>query len=1583
MCGPPARSQSAPVGLVQHAGQDAGPTTLSSLAFSTTNGAGHFIAVAIRAGRLNQVLAVADSNGNTYSQAAQLNVTVDTPLGDTLAIYYAENIKAGPNTVTVSSLPSGATLRFAILEFSGVASSNSADGAVAGQGTNSSAVSGNISTTANGDLLLGAVMSADGQVFVAGSGYAIQDQVPGAPGTKLITEHRIQTAAGTASAGASLSTANAWGATLAAFRAAADAPAVTADLTLTTTHTGVFTQSQSGVYTLIASNGGSASTTGTVTVTDTLPGELGPAALGGSGWNCDLGSLTCTRSDPLPAGTSYPAISLTVDVVSGGAVTITNTATVSGGGEINTSNNSASDVTSILPPSSDTQPPTAPGNLTATVSGGNQISLNWSVSTDNNGVLDYRVEQCTGMACTDFTEVGTVGAASSVGPLSASANPNYFKDASGTPLILNGSHTWNSLQDWGSNGSLQTLDFTAFVNFLVAHGHNFTLLWRAELPRFCGMPTTASSPPDFMVGPHPWLRTGPGTATDGGLRFDLTRFEQSYFDRLRTRVQALSNAGIYAGVYLFTGEWLNAFRCPSDGFPFTGANNVNGIDDGGGIGSMTMTSPNAITAFQDAYVRKVIDTLNDLPNVLWIVSEEAPTNSTWWSAHQIAQIRSYESGKPFHHPIGYGTLANLLDSAINNSDADWISPAARTSPTTSCGGGSPPCKVSINDSDHSYYGMWQDTDQQNRNYAWQNFTNGNQVAFMDPYVLNYPRESRNLCPSPTNGICTDPAPRWDNFRDNLGYILRYSRRLNLSSVTPRGSLSSTGHCLAQTPTAGAEYLVYAPNGGSFTVNLSAMSSSRTLTMEWFDPSSGATTVAGSIPAGSSAQAFTPPFSGDAVLYLADTSGHATSVATATSYSVMGLASGTFRYRVRAADAAGNLGPYSNTASATIAATSAPDLSITMTHAGSFTQRQSGATYTLIVTNAGTGATEAAVTATNTLPAGLTATAIGGTGWTCTLGTVTCTRSNSLAANSTYPAIILTVNVAANAPASVTNSATVSGGGDTTPGNNTATDPTTISAYAVGPYPVSVHSSGRYLVDSTGLPFPLIGDSPQGMIANLSLADAQVYFASRQSYGYNAVQIHLLAGPKFNGRSDFSTYDGITPFTTAGDIATPREAYFARVDNILNLAAQANMLVFLTAAETIDGLTLFKSNGATKCRAFGQYLGNRYKNYNNIVWDYGNDFQTWRTSDINVILAVVDGIKDKAPNQPNTAWLDYSVSASRDSTSFDSRVQLDLVYTYYATYAKTLDEYAKSTAKPIHLGETNYEEESLRGYLTTPMILRKQNYWAMTSGASGVFSVNSYMWNFKAGWKSHLDTTGTKELAHFINLFRSISWQTLVPDSTHQVMTAGYGTYASLGEINTNDYATAAMTSDNMTMVAYLPTSRAVTVNMGKFTGGNVTARWYNPTSGAWTAVGTYSPSGSHSFTPSSGDWVLVLMTQPASAGRVPADATGPGQPLYIQKTGGGQITLSWSSSCLGTDNDYEIYEGTIGSYYSHTARFCTTAGASAMTITPTSASMYYLVVPRNGAREGSYGTRRGNGGSVSERPQGTSACFPQQIATCP
>jgi uncharacterized repeat protein (TIGR01451 family) len=121
--------------------------------------------------------------------------------------------------------------------------------------------------------------------------------------------------------------------------------------------------------------------------------------------------------------------------------------------------------------------------------------------------------------------------------------------------------------------------------------------------------------------------------------------------------------------------------------------------------------------------------------------------------------------------------------------------------------------------------------------------------------------------------------------------------------------------------------------------------------------------------------------------------------------------------------------------------SVPVLTVTKTHAGKFTQGQSGVSYTVTVSNAvGTGPTSGTVTVTDALPTGLTATAIGGTGWGCTLATLTCTTSNVLNGGTSYPPITVTVNVASNAAASLTNQVSVSGGGSAMASGS---DPTTI------------------------------------------------------------------------------------------------------------------------------------------------------------------------------------------------------------------------------------------------------------------------------------------------------------------------------------------------------------------------------------------------------------------------------------------------------------------------------------------------------------------------------------------------------------
>jgi len=125
------------------------------------------------------------------------------------------------------------------------------------------------------------------------------------------------------------------------------------------------------------------------------------------------------------------------------------------------------------------------------------------------------------------------------------------------------------------------------------------------------------------------------------------------------------------------------------------------------------------------------------------------------------------------------------------------------------------------------------------------------------------------------------------------------------------------------------------------------------------------------------------------------------------------------------------------------------------------------------------------------------------------------------------------------------------------------------------------------------------------------------------------------------------------------------------------------------------------------------------------------------------------------------------------------------------------------------------------------------------------------------------------------------------------------------------------------------------------------------------------------------DGSIWLLTPPRDAvGTVPAG--GAVAPLRISKAGGGDLALSWSASCATHDDDYEVYEGTIGAFTGHAPVACSTGGATSATIAPSGGNRYYLVVPRDAFNEGSYGLR--NGGA--ERPPSPTACRPQVAGAC-
>jgi hypothetical protein len=242
-----------------------------------------------------------------------------------------------------------------------------------------------------------------------------------------------------------------------------------------------------------------------------------------------------------------------------------------------------------------------------------------------------------------------------VGPLAVSeANPRYFsapsEDGGQRLVYLTGSHVNNNFHDGMGMGKdrpaqPEQFDYAAYLEFLRRHGHNFIRLWRWE--QFQGYLPGADV--HFFMSPQPWPRTGPGVAKDGQPKFDLSKFDPAYFNRLRERVLTAADEGIYTSVMLFEGFSLHLTATPDniEGHPFHAANNINDVGITSIVDYQVLPLDSVVRKYQETYIGHVIDTLHDMPNVLYEVSNE--------SSGQAAESVALPDGSTVETPIGDST----------------------------------------------------------------------------------------------------------------------------------------------------------------------------------------------------------------------------------------------------------------------------------------------------------------------------------------------------------------------------------------------------------------------------------------------------------------------------------------------------------------------------------------------------------------------------------------------------------------------------------------------------------------------------------------------------------------------------------------------------------------------------------------------------------------------------------------------------------------------------------------------------------------------------------------------------------------
>jgi hypothetical protein len=438
----------------------------------------------------------------------------------------------------------------------------------------------------------------------------------------------------------------------------------------------------------------------------------------------------------------------------------------------------------------------------------------------------------------------------------------------------------------------------------------------------------------------------------------------------------------------------------------------------------------------------------------------------------------------------------------------------------------------------------------------------------------------------------------------------------------------------------------------------------------------------------------------------------------------------------------------------------------------------------------------------------------------------------------------------------------------------ATASATTAALPSPNYPIQVSANGRYLVDQNNQPFFATGDDAWSLFTELSNSDVETYLADRASRGYNTLWI-ALADNVYQSNPPKNFY-GNVPFDGA-DFTDEDSTYWAHVDYLLQRTQAYGISAWVSPAFvglTSSGgyLNSYLDSSDAVMTAYGAWLGNRYKNFPNIVWVLGGDCDPTISGLYQKIDDLGSGIRSTDPVHPITLEAArYTTQGSAPGGGYSSLeafpvaglpvpawLTVNWVYNTEPTIVSGANRnYTRSPFLPPILGEDWYEDENNM----TEFQVRQEGYEAILAGAYlGRIFGNDSIWSFNVtkwenpnppSWQSQLSSVGSTAQESLGELFRSRKHWMLVPDLNNTVLTAGQQSGATL--------ALAASTSDGQCIIAYISAGQTVTINLSKISDSSAQAWWFNPQTAAATYVGAYATTASQTFTPPDGnDWVLVV-----------------------------------------------------------------------------------------------------------------------------
>ena len=433
--------------------------------------------------------------------------------------------------------------------------------------------------------------------------------------------------------------------------------------------------------------------------------------------------------------------------------------------------------------------------------------------------------------------------------------------------------------------------------------------------------------------------------------------------------------------------------------------------------------------------------------------------------------------------------------------------------------------------------------------------------------------------------------------------------------------------------------------------------------------------------------------------------------------------------------------------------------------------------------------------------------------------------------------------------------------------------------------LQVSDNKRFLVTPDGRPFFWLGDTAWELFHRPTREDVTRYLRKRAEQRFTVIQAVALA--EFDGLNEPNAYghrplvnnDPTTPDVKDG----PDNDYWDHVDFVIKQAGALGLYVaFLPTwgdkwkVDRGIGPEIFTAENA---EAYGAWLGKRYKDTPNIIWVLGGDRAIATATHLEIIRAMARGLgagdggahlmtfHPPGGNSSSTwfhddEWLDFNMRQNGHAVEFTGR------------YDQTRVDYDRTPTKPVLDGEPVYEDhpvsfDARRLGHSIASDVRRPLYWDLFTGGFGHTYGHHSIWqmwtpartpvnNPLLPWHDAIDQPGAAQMQHGRALMESRPFLTRIPDPdiivTDRVATSvpGAGRYQ----------FTSTRDAGGSYVMVYAPVGRPFSVRMSAITGARVKAWWFNPRTGAATAIGSFGNTGQREFTPPDRgemlDWILVL-----------------------------------------------------------------------------------------------------------------------------